>query len=101
MPQNVIIDINDKSGQPEFSPNPQTVAAGDLIYWRNNTKNMQELVLKSKPDQAWGPKIPGKLDGQPAPTSQRAMVFGAATASTGVDYISKLYPQSTGTIIAK
>jgi plastocyanin len=101
MPKNVFIDINDGPTSAEFSPKTQTVAVGDLIYWRNNTKNMHELVLKSKPDQAWGPQIPGKLDGQPAPTSQKAMVFGAATAATGVDYISKLYPQVTGTIIAK
>jgi plastocyanin len=100
MARNVFIDINDGQACAVFNPQDATVAVGDLIYWRNNTKNMHELVLKSKPDQDWGPKIPGKLDGQPAPVSQQAMVFGAATTAP-IQYICKLHQQETGTLSAK
>ena len=40
MPKSCIISINDKPGQnfAEFSPQSQTVAPGDLINWRNNSR---------------------------------------------------------------
>lgn len=103
MPKSCLITIDDVPGQSyaAFNPRTLTVAAGDLINWCNNTSRSHKLVLKSDPSVVWVEMIPGKLDGQPAPTSQTGVTLGAATSSTGIDYICADHPDEIGTIIVK
>ena len=102
MPKTCMIDIDDKPGQTfaEFTPQSLTVAAGDLINWRNNTSNPHRLVLKSHPEMTWVDELPGKLPDQPAPTSQQGVSFSGPTP-TPVDYVCAFHPEETGTIIAQ
>jgi plastocyanin len=93
-----MIDIDQKQGQAqaEFNPQSLTVAAGDQINWRNNTATPHWPAPKGKPKDTWMDyQIPGKLPGQPAPTSQQTLTFGAAMT---VDYVCALHPEETGTI---
>lgn len=103
MPRSYLISIDDVAGQSNaaFNPRTLTVAAGDIINWRNNTSRSHRLVLRSNPSVVWVDMIPGKLEGQPAPTSQRGVTLGAATASTGIDYICADHTDEIGTIIVK
>lgn len=103
MPTSYLISIDDVSGQSSaaFNPRTLTVAAGDIINWRNNTNRSHKLVLRSNPSVVWVEMIPGKLEGQPAPTSQTGVTLGAATVSTGIDYMCADHAGEIGTIIAK
>lgn len=109
MPKNYIVSIDPSSDNTcaDFNPRTLTVAAGDLIYWRNYTSQSHKLVLKSNTSVVWIDQIPGKLEGQPAPTTQRGITISAATASTGIDYICAVHPdcvnagKEIGTIIVK
>jgi plastocyanin len=103
MAQTWIIAINKvshrKSGQPRatFKPESQTVAVGDIISWRNNDSvpHWPAPSVAGKTD--WMDfQIPGKKKNQPAPTSQQALSFSAATTVT---YVCALHPDETGTII--
>jgi plastocyanin len=109
MANTCIISI-DPSADPscaEFNPRTLTAAKGDLIYWRNNTSQSHKLVLKANPSVVWIEQIPGKLPNEPAPTSQKAITFNAATAATGIDYICADHQscvnagKEIGTIIVK
>jgi plastocyanin len=101
MPKSYLIAIDETPGQDfaQFNPRTLTVAAGDVINWRNNTSRSHKLVLRANPSVVWVSEIPGKLEGQPAPTSQKGVTFGAATTSTGVDYMCATHTQEIGTII--
>lgn len=103
MPKSCLIMIDDVPGQSSavFNPRTLTVTAGDVINWCNNTSRSHKLVLKSNPSVVWVEDIPGKLEGQPSPTSQTGVTLGAATASTGIDYMCANHPDEIGTIIAK
>ncbi len=104
MPKTCIISIDDKPGQDfaVFSPQSLTVAAGDLINWRNNTSKAHRLVLKAKPEVTWVDEIPGKLPDQPAPTSQQGVSFsGPTTPGLPVQYFCDFHPGETGEIIAQ
>jgi plastocyanin len=103
MPKTCLITIDPKPGQAfaEFNPQTLTAAAGDLINWINNTSQPHTLVLQSNPSVTWVDEIPGKLEGEPAPASQRGVSFGAATASTGVTYLCANHPEEIGIIIIK
>lgn len=103
MPKSCLITIDEKPGQAfaEFNPRTLTVAAGDLINWCNNTSQPHKLVLRSNPSVVWVEEIPGKLEGQPSPTSQTGVTLGAATASTGIDYMCDIHRDEIGTIIVK
>ena len=104
MAQTWIIAINKvdnpPAGQPqaEFVPNPQTVAAGDIIYWRNNDDAPHWPAPNAQAETDWMDyQIPAKLQGQPAPTSQQAVSFAAAGT---YNYVCALHPDETGTITA-
>jgi plastocyanin len=103
MPKACLIAIDEKPGQTfaEFNPRTVTVAAGDLINWCNNTSVSHKLVLRADPSVVWVEEIPGKLEGQPSPTSQTGVTLGAATTSTGIDYMCANHPDEIGTIIVK
>jgi plastocyanin len=103
MPNSYLIAIDETPGQAyaQFTPRTLTVAAGDVINWRNNTSRAHKLVLRSNPSVVWVEMIPGKLPDQPAPTSQKGVTFGAASASTGIDYMCATHTQEIGTIIVK
>ena len=102
MAQTWIIAINRKPAQPlaTFSPQSQTVAAGDIIYWRNNDEQAEHHIgpLNGAKDAWWDYPLPEKLQGKPAPTSQQAVSFSAATTIT---YVCALHPGEQGTIIVQ
>jgi plastocyanin len=107
MAQTAMIDIDALSGAPpgtpqaEFKPQNITVAVGDVIYWRNNDSKAHWPTTSATPivNDAWMDyQIPGKLHGQPAPTSQQAVSFG--TAGT-YHYVCGLHHGETGTIVVQ
>jgi len=96
-----IISIDEQPNQSgaAFDPQSLTVAAGDIIYWRNNTDCPHWPAPKGKPRDSWmDAEIPGKLPGEPAPTSQQGLTFSGATT---VEYVCALDPDMTGTIIVQ
>jgi|SRR6185436_19155935 plastocyanin len=102
MAQTWIIAINRKPGQAlaTFSPQSQTVAAGDIIYWRNNDEQAEHQImpLNGAKDAWWDYPLPEKLQAMPAPTSQQAVSFSAATTIT---YVCALHPFEQGKIIVQ
>ena len=92
MAQTCIIAID--NGQ--FTPQSQTVAPGDIIYWRNNDSHPHWPAPSVAGKTNWMDfQIPGKLPGEPAPTSQQAVSFAAKATVT---YVCALHPDETGTI---
>ncbi|HZS46508.1 MAG TPA: plastocyanin/azurin family copper-binding protein [Blastocatellia bacterium] len=92
---------NAPQGQPQaaYDPPSQTVTAGDIIYWRNNDDIPHWPAPNAQSETAWMDyQIPGKLQGQPAPTSQQAVSFSAAGT---YNYVCALHPDETGTIVAQ
>jgi len=105
MAQNWIIAIDKvdqaPSGQPQavFNPQSQTVTAGDVVYWRNNDDIAHWPAPNAQSSTAWMDyQIPGKLHGQPAPTSQQAVSFGAKGT---INYVCALHPDETGVIVVQ
>jgi plastocyanin len=92
------IDINEGPNGATFSPlnlgGPGTppVAPGDMIFWRNNTSSKHQPAPVGGADDAWVDVIPGKLEGQPAPTSGQISFSAATTAQ----YRCALHPGETG-----
>ena len=101
MAQTHIIAIDPQPGQSsaKFNPPSLTVAAGDIIYWRNNCDSPHWPAPSVAGKTNWMDyQIPAKLPGQPAPTSQQAVSFSAAATVT---YLCALHPSETGTIIVQ
>jgi len=102
MSQTWIIAIDRQPGQAlaSFKPQSQTVAAGDIVYWRNNDEQAEHQVKPTvgANDAWWDFPIPQKLQAQPAPTSQQAVSFSAAATIT---YVCALHPNEKGTIIVQ
>jgi plastocyanin len=97
MPQTWKISIDEAPGQPGvFNPSSLTVAAGDLIFWSNDTSDAHWPAPAGQPEDTWfSYQIPGKLPDQPAPASPQ-ISFPSATQ---VNYVCALHPQMTGVII--
>jgi plastocyanin len=94
-------------GQPQARFNPQslTVAAGDIIYWRNNDGIPHWPAPSVANKTSWMDfQIPGKLPDQPAPTSQQAVSFSPPPNNQPPQiiytYVCALHPDETGSITA-
>lgn len=102
MAQTWIIAIDRLPGQAlaKFNPASQTVAAGDIVYWRNNDEQAEHQIkpLVGAKDAWWDYPLPEKLQGKPAPTSQQAVSFSAAATIT---YVCALHPTEQGTIVVQ
>lgn len=98
-----IISIDAVQGSEElgaaFNPQNQTVSAGDVIYWRNNTPDQHQpapIINGNISPSAWmDTPIPGKLPDEPPPTSQQGVSFSGATK---VNYACALHPNEKGTL---
>jgi len=102
MAQTWMISIDEQPGQAlaAFNPKSLSVAAGDTINWRNNTRDPHWPAPQGKPKDTWmDAEIPGKLPDQPAPTSQQTLSFGAVTQPTTFEYVCALHEGETGTIV--
>jgi plastocyanin len=96
-PQTWTIKIEQAPGQTPatFNPSSLTVAPGDLIFWSNHTSDPHWPAPAGQAESTWFEyQIPGKLPGQPAPTSPQISFASATTIS----YVCALNPQMTGTI---
>lgn len=101
MPQTCMITIDEKPDEElaEFNPQTQTVKAGDIVNWCNNTCIPHWPAPKDQPKDTWmDAEIPGKLPDEPPPTSQQQLSFAGAMT---VDYVCALHPEETGTIIVE
>jgi plastocyanin len=102
-PQTWTIDIDEGPTGATFNPQnlgeapAPAVAVGDMIYWRNNTASMHQPAPQGGADDAWVDPIPGKEEGQPAPTSGEISFGAAATVQYRCAYHPD-DPNETGTI---
>lgn len=94
-----ILIILNQDGTTSFSPSPQTALRGDLVFWRNQTKeDHQPWPTDSNynpADKKWFPPVPpGETSGDYA-TPQIPLPPAPPPPPQTIYYFCKLHPHRT------